>query len=53
MPRGEFKHRYWYLPTPQISLRIVALFEKIYDNEPILAVSSNTAEDAQYGCSIK
>ncbi len=26
------------LPTLQISLRIVALFEKIYDNEPILTV---------------
>jgi hypothetical protein len=26
------------LPTLQISLRIVALFEKIYDDEPILTV---------------
>ncbi len=35
------------LPTLQISLRIVALFEKIYDNEPILTVFSNIAEDVQ------
>jgi hypothetical protein len=30
-----------YLPTLQISLGIVALFEKIYDSEPILTVVSN------------
>jgi hypothetical protein len=29
------------LPTLQISLGIVALFEKIYDDEQILAVVSN------------
>jgi hypothetical protein len=33
MPRGEFKHHYWPLPTLQISLGTVALFEKIYDGE--------------------
>jgi hypothetical protein len=33
------------LPTLQISLGIVVLFEKIYDGEPILAVFSNIGED--------
>jgi hypothetical protein len=32
-------------PTLQLSLRIVALFEKIYDDEPILIVVSNIGED--------
>jgi hypothetical protein len=36
------------LPTLQISLRIVALFEKIYDDEQILTLFSNIAEDVQY-----
>jgi hypothetical protein len=30
------------LPTLQISLGIIALFEKIYDGEPFLTVFSNT-----------
>ena len=38
------------LPTLQISLGIVALFEKIYDGEPILTVVSNIGEDVQYRC---
>ncbi len=33
------------LPTLQISLGIVALFEKIYDGEPILTVFSHIGED--------
>jgi hypothetical protein len=33
------------LPTLQISLGIVALFEKIYDGEPIIIVFSNIGED--------
>jgi hypothetical protein len=36
------------LLTLQISLGIVALFENIYDGEPILTVFSNIAEDVQY-----
>jgi hypothetical protein len=32
-------------PTNQISLQILALFEKIYDGEPILTVVSNIGED--------
>ncbi len=36
MQRGEFKHRYWFFADTQISLGIVALFEKIYNGEPIL-----------------
>jgi hypothetical protein len=51
MPRGEFKHRYWFfarLPTLQISLGIVALFKMIYDGEPILTVFSNIGEDVLY-----
>jgi hypothetical protein len=35
------------LPTLQISQGIVALFEKIYDGEPILTVFSNIGEDVQ------
>ncbi len=38
------------LPTFQRSLGIFALFEKIYDGEPILAVISNIGEDVQYHC---
>jgi hypothetical protein len=37
-------------PTLQISLGIVALFEKIYNGEPILTVISNIGEDVQYRC---
>ncbi len=37
-------------PTLQISLEIVAIFEKIYDGEPILTVVSNIGEDVQYRC---
>jgi hypothetical protein len=37
-------------PTFQISQGIVALFEKIYDGEPILTVFSNIREDVQYRC---
>jgi hypothetical protein len=33
------------LPTLQISLATIALFEKIYDGKPILAVFSNIGED--------
>jgi len=36
MPRGRFKHD--SLPTLQISLRIVALFEKIYYGGQIITV---------------
>jgi hypothetical protein len=38
------------LPTLQILLEIVALFEKIYDGEPILPVVSAIVEDVQYRC---
>jgi hypothetical protein len=38
------------LPTLQIPLGIVALFEKIDDGEPILTVFSNIGEDVQYRC---
>ena len=41
------------LPTLQISLGIVALFEKIYDGEPILTVFSNIGEDYNTVVSIK
>jgi hypothetical protein len=36
------------LPTLQISLGIVALFEKIDDGQPILTVFSNIGKDVQY-----
>jgi hypothetical protein len=35
------------LPTLQISLVIFPLFEKIYGDEPILAVISNIGEEVQ------
>jgi hypothetical protein len=38
------------LPTLQISVGILALFEKIYDGEPIVTVVSNIGEDVQYRC---
>jgi hypothetical protein len=38
------------LPTLQISLGFVALFEKIYDDVPILTVFSNIVDDVQYRC---
>ncbi len=38
------------LPTLQISVGIIALFEKIYDKEPILTVFSNIGEEVQYRC---
>jgi hypothetical protein len=39
-----------FLPTLQISLGIVGLLEKNYDDEQILAVVSNIREDEQYRC---
>jgi hypothetical protein len=48
-PHGEFKHSYWFFAeTPNIA--ILALFEKNYDDEQILAVVSNIREDEQYRC---
>jgi hypothetical protein len=38
------------LPTLQISVGIFALFEQIYDDEPIANVVSNIGEDVQYRC---
>ncbi len=38
------------LPTLQISLGIVALFEKVYDDGPIPTIFSNIGEDVQYRC---
>ncbi len=38
------------LPTFQISLGIVALFEKIYDGQPIFTIFSNIGKDVQYRC---
>ncbi len=37
-------------PTLQNALGIIALFEKIYDGEPILTVISNIGEEVQYRC---
>jgi hypothetical protein len=42
MPRGEFKHRYWFFAdAPNIAGNYLALFEKIDDRKPILTVFSN------------
>jgi hypothetical protein len=45
MPRCEFKHRYWFFAdTPNVAWAL-ALFEKIYNGEPIFTVFSNIGED--------
>jgi hypothetical protein len=36
------------VPTLQISVGTIALFEKIYEGEPIFTVISNIGEDVQY-----
>ena len=38
------------LPTLQITVGVIALFEKIYDGEPIFTIISNNGEDVQYRC---
>jgi hypothetical protein len=38
------------LPTLQLSVGLIALFEKIYDGEPIFTVISNIEEDVKYRC---
>ncbi len=49
MPRGQFKHRYWFfVDISNIAIGSIALFEKIYDGEPILTVVSNIGEEVQY-----
>jgi hypothetical protein len=49
MPRGEFKDRYWFFADAPYIARscTLALYEKIYDGEPILTVFSNNGEDVQ------
>jgi hypothetical protein len=48
MPRGNANIAIDSSPTLQISLEILALFEKIYDGEPILTVVSNIGKDYRY-----
>jgi hypothetical protein len=50
MPRGEFKHRYWFFADPPNVHGLLALFEKIFYGEPIFTDFSNIGEDAQYRC---
>jgi hypothetical protein len=38
------------LPTLQILVGVIALFEKIYDGDPIFTVISNNGEDVQNRC---
>ncbi len=38
------------LPTLQTSHGLLALFEKIYNGDPIFTVISNIGEDVQYRC---
>jgi hypothetical protein len=47
MPRGRFKHD--SLPTLQISVGIIALFEKIYHEEPSSQISGRLYI-VQYRC---
>jgi hypothetical protein len=53
MPRGNSNIAVDSSPTLQILLEILALFEKIYDGEPILTVVSNIGEDYNTVVSIK
>jgi hypothetical protein len=53
MPHGNSNIAIDSSPTLQISLEILALFEKIYDGEPILTVISNIGEDYNTVVSIK
>ncbi len=53
MPLGNSNIANDSSPTLQISLEILALFEKIYDGEPILTVVSNIGEDYNTVVSIK
>ncbi len=39
-------------PTLQISVGVIALFENIYDGDPIFTVISNNGEDVQYRCDL-
>jgi hypothetical protein len=48
IPRGNSNIAIDALPTLQISVGFIALFEKIYYGEPIFAVISNNGEDVQY-----
>ncbi len=45
--RAQFKQRYSFFAVVQIALGIVALFEKIYHEEPIFTVFSVNGEDVQ------
>jgi hypothetical protein len=53
MPRGNSNTAIDFWSTLQISLEILALFEKIYDGEPIFTVVSNIGEDYNTVVSIK
>ncbi len=53
MPRGNSNVAIDSSSTLQISLEILALFEKIYDGEPILNVVSIIGEDFNTVVSIK
>jgi hypothetical protein len=48
MPRGEFKHRYWFFADAPNIARNSSVIEQIYYAEPILTVFSNIGEDVQY-----
>jgi hypothetical protein len=48
MKKSEKLAAIYSSPTLQIWLWIVALFEKIYDEKPILSVFSVIGEDGQY-----
>jgi hypothetical protein len=39
-----------YLPILQMSQGLLALFEKIYYEDPIFTVISNNGKDVQYPC---
>jgi hypothetical protein len=54
MPRGEFKHRYWFFADRhskvQTSHGLMAFFENISYGEPIFTDFSNVGEGVQYRC---
>jgi hypothetical protein len=50
MPRGEFKHRYWFFADSPNAAWIVSVILKDYYGEPIFTDCSNNGEDVQYRC---
>ncbi len=50
MPRGEFKHRYWFFAdTPNVAWTVSVIWKDLY-GEPIFTNFSNIGDNVQYRC---